>query len=169
MLTVINLSNGYVRVGGDERDAGRVAVGQQVRLVFDAYPGELLLGKVWRLVPAVDRLTKSTDVLVSLPPERPPLQLDFTVTVNIVTGVVEDAVVVPRDALDGTGAGRAAFVPRSDGRVERRALEIGPCDEDRCQVLSGLAQGERVVAPLPSGLKDGDRVVVRPAAPGGKS
>jgi RND family efflux transporter MFP subunit len=169
VLTVVDLSNAFVRVGVDERDAGRVAVGQPVRMVFDAYPGKLLLGNVWRLVPAVDRLTKSTDVLVSLPPDRPPLQLDFTVTVNIVTGVVEDAVVVPRDALDGAGAGRAAFVPHPDGRVEKRALELGPCDEDRCQVLSGLAKGERVVAPLPAGLKDGDRVVVTTAAPGGKS
>ena len=160
VLTVVDLSNAYVRVGVDERDAGRVVVGQQVRMVFDAYPGKLLLGTVWRLVPAVDRLTKSTDVLVSLPADRPPLQLDFTVTVNIVTGIVDDALVVPRDAVDGAGAQRAAFVWRADGRAEKRALELGPCDEQRCQVLSGLAKGERVVTPLPTGLKDGDRIVV---------
>ncbi|HVN75253.1 MAG TPA: efflux RND transporter periplasmic adaptor subunit [Thermoanaerobaculaceae bacterium] len=167
VLTVVNLSNAYVRVGVDERDAGRVAVGQQVRMVFDAYPGRLLLGTVWRLVPAVDRLTKSTDVLVSLPPDRPPLQLDFTVTVNIVTGTVESALVVPRDALDGSGAQRTAFVARVDGRVERRALELGPCDEERCQVLAGLTKGDRVVSPLPTGLKDGDRIVVVPTRAAG--
>ena len=169
VLTVIDLSRAYVRVGVDERDAGRVAVGQQARMVFDAYPGKLLLGTVWRLVPAVDRLTKSTDVLVSLPPDHPPLQLDFTVTVNIVTAVVEDAVVVPRDALEGAGDQRGAFVLRPGGRVERRALELGPCDEERCQALSGLARGERVVAPLPTGLKDGDRVVVATAPAGPQS
>jgi len=167
VLTVVNLSDAYIRVAVDERDAGRVAVGQTVRMVFDAYPGKMFAGSVWRLVPAVDRLTKSTDVLVSLPAERPPLQLDFTVTVNIVTGVVENAVVVPRDALDGTGAERFALVPRADGRVERRALEVGACDEERCQVLSGLAEGERVVAPVPTGLKDGDRIVVVSAGSAG--
>jgi len=160
VVTVVNLSDAYVRVGVDERDAGRVAVGQQVRMVFVAYPGKMLSGTVWRLVPAVDRLTKSTDVLVSLPAERPPLQLDFTVTVNIVTGVVEDAVVVPREALDGVGADRSVLAPRPDGRVERRALAVGACDEERCQVLSGLGAGDRVVAPLPTGLKPGDRVLV---------
>ncbi len=164
VLTIVDLSNAYVRVGVDERDAGRVAAGQQVRMVFDAYPGRALLGTVWRLVPAVDRLTKSTDVLVSLPAERPPLQLDFTVTVNIVTGVVDGAVVVPRDALDGAGAQRAAFALRDDGRAARRALRLGACDEERCQVLEGLAAGERVIAPLPPGLKDGDRVAVVGAA-----
>ncbi len=160
VITVVDLSDAYVRVGVDERDAGRVEVGQEARMVFDAYPGKLLLGKVWRLVPAVDRLTKSTDVLVSLPPERPPLQLDFTVTVNIVTGVVQDAVVVPRDALDGAGGQRVVFVPRANGRAERRKIEVGVCDEERCQVLSGLANGDRVVAPVPTGLKEGDRLAV---------
>ena len=41
--------------------------GQEVRLVFDAYPDRVLRGKVWRIVPTVDRLTKSADVLVELP------------------------------------------------------------------------------------------------------
>jgi RND family efflux transporter MFP subunit len=161
VLTVVDLSRAYVRVAVDERDAGRVRAGQEVRMVFDAYPGQMLRGEVWRLVPAVDRLTKATDVLVSLPAERPPLQLDLTVTVNIVTGVVEDALVIPRDALEGVGSERGAFTPGADGRTVRRSLDIGACDEERCQVVSGLARGDRVIAPLPVGLKPGERVHVR--------
>ena len=159
VLTVVDLSHAYLRVAVDERDAGRVAVGQDVRMVFDAYPGETLLGKVWRLVPAVDRLTKSTDVLVTLPARHPALQLDFTVTVNIVTGEVEDALIAPRDALEGAGARRVVATLDRDGtHVTRRAVRIGACDEERCQVLEGLSAGERVVSPLPPGLADGERV-----------
>jgi HlyD family secretion protein len=161
VLTVVDLSRAYVRVAVDERDAGRVQAGQEVRLVFDAYPGQMLRGEVWRLVPAVDRLTKATDVLVSLPGERPPLQLDLTVTVNIVTGVVEDALVVPRDALEGAGTQRAVFIPGADGRAVRTSIDIGACDEERCQVVSGLSRGDRVISPLPAGFKAGERVHVR--------
>jgi RND family efflux transporter MFP subunit len=160
VLTVVDLSRAYVRVAVDERDAGRVEVGQQVRMVFDAYPGRVLRGEVWRLVPALDRLTKSTDVLVSLPKDRPPLQLDFTVTVNILTGVVEGALVVPRDALEGSGAQRAVLLVGGDGRAVRRPVEVGACDEERCQVVKGLAPGERVISPLPAGLVGGERVHV---------
>ncbi len=161
VLTVVDLSRAYVRVAVDERDAGRVRVGQEVRMIFDAYPGQMLRGEVWRLIPAVDRLTKATDVLVSLPRERPPLQLDLTATVNIVTGVVEDALVVPRDALEGAGTQRAVFIPGADGRVARTSIDIGACDEDRCQVVSGLSRGDRVISPLPAGLKAGERMHVR--------
>jgi RND family efflux transporter MFP subunit len=158
VLTIVDLSSAYLRVAVDERDAGRVRAGQEVRMVFDAYPGQTFRGEVWRLVPAVDRLTKSTDVLVSLPAERPPLQLDLTVTVNIVTGVVDDALVVPRDALEGAGTERAVFSASDGDRAVRRAVKIGACDEERCQVLTGLALGDKVISPLPAGLAAGERV-----------
>jgi len=161
VLTVVDLQPAYVRVAVDERDLGRIALGQGVRLVFDAYPGKLLDGAVWRLVPSIDRLTKSSDVLVRLPVERPALSLDMTATVNIVTGVIEDAVVVRRDALEGAGDARRVVVVDDARRAIRRAVTIGVCDERQCQIVAGLAPGDEVIAPLPAGLKEGARVRVR--------
>ena len=160
VLSIVDLSAAYLRVAVDERDVGRLAPGQDVRIVFDAYTGQVLTGSVWRIVPAVDRLTKSSDVLVRLPVTRPPLQLDLTATVNIVTGVVDGAVVVPRDALEGGGDRRSVYVVTAGSRAARRALTVGACDEQACQVLDGLAAGERVISPLPAGLKDGAKVRV---------
>jgi len=160
VLTVVDLGPAYLRVAVDERDVGRIAVGQQVRIAFDAYPEQVLVGTVWRIVPALDRLTKSVDVLVRLSEERPPLRLDLTATVNIVTRVVEGATVVPRDALGGGGSPYVLTVG-GDRRAVRRAVALGPCDEERCQVVSGLAPGDRVISPLPATLAEGQRVWVR--------
>jgi len=160
VLSIVDLTGAYLRVAVDERDIGRIAPGQEVRIVFDAYTGQVLNGAVWRIVPAVDRLTKSSDVLVRLPALRPALQLDLTATVNIVTGVVDGAVVVPRDALEGGGDHRSVYVVTADSRAARRAITVGACDEHACQVLDGLASGDRVISPLPAGLKDGAKVRV---------
>lgn len=158
VLSIVDLSSAYLRVAVDERDVGRTAPGQEVRIVFDAYPGQVLKGSVWRIVPAVDRLTKSSDVLVQLPAARPPLQLDLTATVNIVTGVVDGAVVVPRDALEGGGERRSVYVVTAASRAARRPVTVGSCDERACQAVDGLAAGDRVISPLPAGVKDGARV-----------
>ena len=158
VLTIVDLAEPYLRVAVDERDLGRVATGQEVRIVFDAFPEQVLTATVGRIVPAVDRLTKAADVLVPLPADRPVMKLDLTATVNIVTGVVENALTVPRSALEGSGAERVAFVIGADGRAVTRAVKVGACDEERCQVIGGLASGERVIAPIPAGLKAGDRV-----------
>ncbi len=158
VLSIVDLAQAYLRVAVDERDVGRIAPGQEVRIVFDAYTGQVLKGSVWRIVPAVDRLTKSSDVLVKLPATRPALQLDLTATVNIVTGVIEGAVVVPRDALEGGGERRSFYAVTAGSHAARRAITIGACDEHACQVLAGLSAGERVISPLPAGLKDGVKV-----------
>lgn len=160
IFTVVDLSEAYVRVAVDERDVGRVAVGQEVRMVFDAHPNQVLTGRVWRLVPAVDRLTKASDVLVELPADLPAARLDATVTVNIVTRVVEDALVVPRDALEGAGDERVVWEAAASGRAMRRRITVGACDTRACEVRAGLEPGERVISPLPVGLREGQRVRV---------
>lgn len=160
VLTIVDLAEPYLRVAVDERDVGRVSTGQEVRIVFDAYPERVMTARVGRIVPAVDRLTKAADVLVPLPADRPAMKLDLTATVNIVTGVVENALTVPRGALEGSGAERTAFVIGAGGRAAARAVKVGACDEERCQVIDGLAPGERVIAPIPAELKAGDRVRV---------
>jgi RND family efflux transporter MFP subunit len=157
VLTVVNLQEAYLRIAVDERDLGKVQPGQEVRMLFDAFPDKPLSGEVWRLVPAVDRLTKSADVLARLPDPRPPLQLEATATVNIVTRVVEDALLVPRNALQGTGKTRTAFRVNRQHRLEAVQVQVGPCDGERCQVLQGLGEGEQVVAEA-ANLRAGQKV-----------
>lgn len=161
VLTIVDLQPAYVRVAVDERDLGRISPGQEVRLVFDAFPERILKGAVWRVVPAVDRLTKSADVLVELPSDRPVLQLDLSATVNIVTGVVERAVIVPRDALLGAGTRRQVLLVDDRSRLATRDVTVGVCDERACEVREGLAVGERVVSPVGSGLEPGTKVRVQ--------
>ncbi|MGQ9496598.1 MAG: efflux RND transporter periplasmic adaptor subunit [Thermoanaerobaculaceae bacterium] len=154
ILSIVDLGESYLRVAVDERDLGKVRAGQEVRIVFDAFPQQILTGQVWRVVPTVDRLTRSADVLVQLPKARPPLQLDMTATVNIVTQVVPDALLVPRLALRGTGMQRQVLQVDASQRLVAVEVKVGPCDLDRCQVLEGLTAGEKVVI-SPSELSPG--------------
>lgn len=157
VLTVVNLEEAYLRIAVDERDLGKVKPGQEVRMLFDALPGQVFVGEVWRLVPAVDRLTRSADVLARLPSPRPLLQLDMTVTVNIVTRTVEDALLLPRSALQGTGEARTVFRVNRQHRLEATQVQVGSCDAERCQVLQGLREGEEVVAEA-ANLRPGQKV-----------
>ncbi len=157
VMTVVDLSAAYLRVAVDERDLGRIRPGLPARVVFDAFPDLQLEGSVWRVVPAVDRLTKSADVLVSLPPDVPPLQLDLAATVNLLASVVESALVVSREALAGTGPHRQVLQIDGRGRAVARQVGVGVCDAERCQVLAGLEEGDEVIA-SPADLAPGARV-----------
>jgi HlyD family secretion protein len=49
-----------------------------------------------------------------------------------------------------------------EGMARMRLVTLGERRASAVEVLSGLADGEKVVAPLPSSLADGARVEVRP-------
>ena len=65
-----------------------------------------------------------------------------------------DVVVVPRDAIANRAGKSVAFV--LDGqRVSRRDLRLGLGDDDKVQVLDGVAEGDRVAVRGLETLTDG--------------
>ena len=56
-----------------------------------------------------------------------------------------------------TGAGTSVVVINGN-RADRRTITLGIRGPRAIEVASGLAEGERIVAPFPSNLRDGARV-----------
>ena len=79
----------------------------------------------------------------------------MSVEANIVTREKPNALLIPADAVQGN----AVFV--LDGAtVRKREVKIGIRGTRAVEVLSGLADGERVAAPAATGLEDGAHVRV---------
>ena len=67
-------------------------------------------------------------------------------TANIITKPVSDAIWVPREAVIDTGTQQIAFVALPQGHFDPRKVRMGVTgDDDRVQILEGLAPGEMVV------------------------
>jgi hypothetical protein len=64
---------------------------------------------------------------------------------------------VPAAAVREDGGQDIVFVV-ADGHAARRAVKLGGSQDERRQVLAGLAGGESVVIEAPATLKDGDAV-----------
>jgi len=101
-----------------------------------------------------DVAAKTYRIKVALPDDTP-LKPGMSVEANIVTREKPNALLIPADALQGN----AVFV--LDGAsVHRREVKIGIRGTREVEVLSGLADGERVASPAATELKDGARVRV---------
>ncbi len=143
----------------NEEDIPRVIVGQTALFRTDAFPDRRLQGKVSEITPMGDVAAKTFRVKMLLPDDTP-LKPGMSVEANIVTREKPDALLIPADALQGN----AVFV--LDGSTARkREVKIGIRGTREVEVLSGLAEGERVAAPAPTELKDGARVRVTGARP----
>ena len=138
----------------NEEDIPRVALQQLVLFRTDAFPERRLEGRISEITPMGDVTAKTFRIKAALPADTP-LKPGMSVEANIVTREKANALLVPTDAVQDN----AVFVV--DGvRARKRAVTIGIRGTRTVEVIDGLKDGERVVSPAPSGLKDGARLRV---------
>jgi RND family efflux transporter MFP subunit len=139
----------------NEEDIPRVAVAQTVLLRSDAFVGKQLDGKLRDITPMGDPVAKTYRIRIALPDDTP-LKVGMSVEANVVTREKPNALLVPADAVQGT----AAFVIANE-EVQKRNVEIGIRGTRAVEILSGLAEGERVASPALTDLADRRRVRVK--------
>lgn len=135
-----------------------VRLGQTVRVELDALRAPLA-GRVEEIVPEVDPATRSFTVKVSLPVQSE-LRSGLFGRAIFATGT-RRVLTIPREAVREQGQLRSVLTIEN-GTARSRLIRTGAERGGRVEVLSGLAAGERVIAPLPAGLADGQRVEALP-------
>ena len=140
----------------DEEDIPRVVVGQKVTLRTDALSGRLFDGEVAEITPKGDPVSRSYRVRIRLADapavDAGPLRTGMTMDANLIVSRRENALLVLSRALKGN----AVWV-FEDGRVKRREVRKGVSGSERTEIVSGLAEGERVVLSPPESLREGQR------------
>jgi RND family efflux transporter MFP subunit len=129
-----------------EAQIASVAIGQTVEAMVDGVPGKTFTGPIMFIYPHVDHMTRTVTVRVALDNPKHELRPGMYATANIMTQPVADAVLVPREAVIDTGTRQIAFVAEADGHFDPRKVRMGTVgDDDRVEILEGLAPGEIVV------------------------
>lgn len=129
-----------------ERDLRYIRRGTEVHLEVEAYPGEHLMGTVAFVYPVVDQRTRTTRVRVEIPNPGARLKPGMFATVFFDVVVGRNVLTVPAEAVLATGERNLVFVRRADGGLVPRPVVVGDRAEGRIVILSGLEEGERVVA-----------------------
>ena len=133
----------------DEEDIPLVASKQTVLIKADAFPRNNLPGTVKQITPKGDPVSKSYRVRIALP-EDTPLMIGMTTEVNIIVEEKKNVLLVPATALRD---GRLFIV--ENGRAEARAVEVGVIGSEFAEIVSGITEGELVIAYPPRDLTAG--------------
>jgi RND family efflux transporter MFP subunit len=131
----------------DENEVARVKVGQPARIRTEAFGDRVFKGFVREIAPLGKRVQNVTyfEVKIQVSDEdaqllRPRMSGDG----DIITEVVDDALVVPETALRYRGDHIYVDVLDGDQGTEPREVKVGIVDGARVQILSGLREGEKV-------------------------
>jgi Cu(I)/Ag(I) efflux system membrane fusion protein/cobalt-zinc-cadmium efflux system membrane fusion protein len=125
-----------------------IQVGQEVRATVDGVPGKTFTGKVSFIFPHLDHMARTEIVRTVLDNPGHELKPGMYATAEIVTQPIRDAVISPREAIIDTGTQQIAFVidPASAGHFQPRKVRMGIAgDDDKVQIVDGLAPGDQVV------------------------
>ena len=139
-LFTVSSRKTYVRGEVNEEDVGEVKPGMKAKVQLYAYRTRTFTGRVTSIQPAADPTTQRYTVVLEM--ENPPdnMMVGMTGEMNIITGVHENALLVPTRALLVDQA-----LAVNGGIVQRRTVNVGFRTLDFSEALSGLADGDHVI------------------------
>jgi len=161
IVTIVRMDRLRVFLSLNETDAMGILVGMDAHVELDALPGRRFTGKVVRIAPSFDPLTRTLEAEVQLPNESGELRPGMYGRGSIRREIHTNTPVVSVNAVQISSKQKYVFVLR-DTKVERKTIVTGAELEDGSllEVRSGLAPGEEVVIAGADGLADGTTVRV---------
>lgn len=149
MLVVMSSTDLLVEIKVSEFNVGKIKIGQNAEVKFDAFPGEVVSGKVVGVDSVGNELsgTVSFEVLVSLTPtveQAVLIRPAMTANLNIVTATKDNVMTVPRSAIK-LEEGKYFVMVKSGSKTAKQEVELGVMGTDVVEVVSGLKNDDMVL------------------------
>lgn len=156
LITVVDLSAFEVEVRIPEAYADDLGLGLtgEVQYGTTYYPGELV-----SLSPEV--VDNEVVGRIRFADTAPPgMRQNQRVTVRLLMDEVRNVLKLQRGSFADSQGGRVAFVLGDDGIAQRRDIRLGARSVGEVEVLSGLAEGERVIISSIAEFEDFERIQI---------
>lgn len=150
IITLADLSRPVLTVYLDETDIGIVEVGYEAEVVFDSLPDSTFSGRVISVDPSLQTVsnidTIVAQVKLDVDPSSQPFSLPMgsNASVDVIGGRVENAVLIPVEALRDLGDGEYAVFVMQNGESRLRVVTVGLLDYTTAAITDGLEAGEVV-------------------------
>ena len=131
-----------------------------MRFGVNSYPETIFEGRIVDISPAVDSQTRAIAMRIQVDNSSGKLKAGMFAQGEIITGVEENAIVIPAAAVYRAGtSGEGAYVfVVNGGSASRREIQIASETGTSIVVADGLAPGDLLVTEQSIELADGIRV-----------
>jgi HlyD family secretion protein len=141
----------------DERNLGKISLGQQALASADAYPDQRFGAVISYINPGIDITRASVEVKLRVADPPDYLRQDMTVSVDIEVAARDKTLVVPIRSVHDVLSGQPWVLGIKEGRAARRPVRLGLRGNTQLEILEGVGESEAVI-PLNSGAQTGQRV-----------
>jgi membrane fusion protein, heavy metal efflux system len=145
LITITSLDTVWVMADAYEQDLSLVAEGDTVTIRVPAYPAETFMGKVGHIGEVVDSTTRTVKIRCLADNKAHKLKPEMFAKVDVLNAAGHKLILVPAQAVLNDGD-KSIVIVASEGNVFRaRRVEVGPENDGKVRLLSGLRPGEKIV------------------------
>jgi len=159
ILTILDVSELYVKSGISEKDIASVKVGQEVEILIDAFPQIQFRGEIATKGVAVDPQSKTLEIRIKIIDPETEIPPGVFARANILIEKKAYTLIIPDTALTRKKDGLFVFVVNGE-TVEKRTVTTGITRNKQVEILQGLQKDEEIVILGNITLEDDDRVTV---------
>jgi Cu(I)/Ag(I) efflux system membrane fusion protein len=145
LARINGIASVWLDVAVPQAQAGQVRTGQTAEARFAAFPGKTVAGRVIAILPGIDPVARALTVRIELPNRDGRIRPGLSAEVQI-AGATARALTVPSEAVIRSSRRALVIVAEDRGRYRPVEVTLGRQANDRTEVLTGLAEGQQVVA-----------------------
>jgi len=155
---IVDARNMKLRTSVAENEVALVKAGQAVEVIVDALPGVKFSGKVFSVAQKANHERTYPVEILAQNDKTESLKSGMFGRATIQVANVTDAIVVPDEAVFSDAAQRHYVFIEENGIAKRVNVQLGLKQNDRVQIINGLAAGARLVVSGQQRLTDGAKV-----------
>jgi cobalt-zinc-cadmium efflux system membrane fusion protein len=171
LVKIVQMERLKIMFNAIEEDLGKLALGQQATIKVRSYPERKFMGKVVKISPILDPITRMAEIEVLLDNREHLLKPGMYAEVEVITGLLEKVIVVPRFATiesttleningqDGVVKNYYVFIV-DNGIARQKKLEVSYINHINLAINSGIVVGDTLVVAGQNNLRDGIAVTV---------
>ncbi len=145
IATVVNMNPIKIEFSIPERYTNLVKVGSPVYFSSES-SDQTFEGKVYAYEPQIDAATRTLKLRAESPNKDRQFLPGMFVKISYVLDEIDNALMVPAESVIPELQGYKVFIVDAENKAEERAVEIGTRTENQVQIISGLNEGDMVLA-----------------------
>ncbi len=145
LMTIVNLDEIWLEAEVFERQASLVKAGLPVEVALNFMPGETRQGVVDYVYPSLDATTRTLRLRVRLENSNHALKPNMFAQLRIITDDDKKRIIIPTEAVIQSSQQDRVVLALGEGKFKSINVTTGRKDKDYVEILTGLAEGEKVV------------------------
>jgi HlyD family secretion protein len=152
LISMPNMTFMVAEISVHETEVDKVRLGQTAQITLDAFPDQVLRGRVYEVSPLPDEQRgfmnpdlKVYKTLVGIDGTHDFLKIRMSCKVEVFVRQLKDAVLVPIQVVANRRGKKVLYVVDARGDTQERAVATGAFNDTFVQITEGLSEGEEVL------------------------